>query len=186
MSFRKKSIEELGRLDAPAFRRMRRRKLVLVLDNIRSGLNVGSIFRTADAFAIHALHLCGITPRPPHREIFKSALGATEAVPWHGYADVAACLRQLREEGYLLAGVEQTHDSTPLHHFEPDGDRPLALVLGNEVRGLSEEALPLLDLAVEIPQFGTKHSLNVAVCTGIVLWHLVALAGPERWLPREC
>ncbi len=177
-------MEELGRPEVEAFRQMPRRDVVLVLDNIRSGLNVGSIFRTADAFAARQIHLCGITARPPHREILKSALGATETVPWHAHEDVASCLTRLKEEGYLVAGIEQTHDSTPLHRFEPPADRPLALVLGNELRGISDEALPLLDVAVEIPQFGTKHSINVAVCAGIVLWHLVEKVGPENWLPR--
>ncbi len=183
-SFRKKTMEELGRPSADAFRQMPRRDVVLVLDNIRSGLNVGSIFRTADAFAARQIHLCGITARPPHREILKSALGATETVPWQGHDEVADCLEQLKAEGCFIAGIEQTHDSTPLHRFAPPAGRPLALVLGNEVRGISEAALPWLDVAVEIPQFGAKHSINVAVCAGIVLWHLVEKAGPEHWLPR--
>ncbi len=176
-------MEALGRVDPNTFRQMPRRDIVLVLDNIRSGLNVGSIFRTADAFALKKLYLCGITAHPPHREILKSALGATETIPWEAYTEIALCLQQLKAEGYILVGVEQTHHSTPLHRFSGTHYPRLAIILGNELHGISDAVLPLLDHAVEIPQFGTKHSLNVAVCAGIVVWQLVVSIGPEQWLP---
>ncbi len=145
----------------------------VVCDNIRSALNVGSIFRTGDAFRIQHIWLCGISARPPHREILKTALGATETVSWSYHEDVVSLIKELHEKEFQCIGLEQTTGSVPLQHWTWDGKTALALVAGNEVRGLSEELLSLLDGYIEIPQFGNKHSLNVSVATGIALWDLI-------------
>ncbi len=170
---KKLSLEELGRITVEEFRRLEKRRIVVVLDNIRSGLNVGSIFRTSDAFAVERLVLCGITAQPPHREVLKSAIGASESVDWDYQPSIFKAVETLKGDGYQIWGVEQTSASQPLHQTPWLGEK-VALVFGNEVRGLSQEILTLLDAAIEIPQFGSKHSLNVAVCAGITLWHLVA------------
>ena len=167
---RKLKIEELNRISVSEFHTMQKLPIVVVLDNIRSGLNVGSVFRTADAFGIKHIYLCGITATPPHREILKSAIGATESVSWSYQSSIVDCLRALKEEGYLITGIEHTSDSLSIFDFKPDKASPRALVFGNEVEGLSNESLNLLDDCYEIPQIGTKHSLNVSVCAGIVLW----------------
>jgi tRNA G18 (ribose-2'-O)-methylase SpoU len=145
----------------------------VVCDNIRSALNVGSIFRTGDAFRIQHIWLCGISARPPHREILKTALGATETVSWSYHEDVVQLIQELQAKQYRCIGLEQTTGSVPLQNWKWDGQTPIALVAGNEVRGLSEELLSLLDDYIEIPQFGSKHSLNVSVATGIALWDLI-------------
>lgn len=170
---RKLKTEELDRISVAEFKELRKVPLVVVMDNIRSGLNVGSIFRTCDAFAIEHIHLCGITAKPPHREILKSALGATESVNWTYHETVNGCVSSLKEEGYRISGIEQTSRSIPLQQVPGLPASKWALVFGNEVEGLSEEVLPLLDEAIEIPQLGTKHSINVAVCAGVVIWHLL-------------
>ncbi len=172
---RKLSTDELGRHSVEEHLHLPKRPITLVLDNIRSGLNVGSIFRSADAFRIRDIWLCGITPQPPHRDILKAALGSTRSVTWHYQADVSAALEYLQSQHYQIIGVEQTTKSIPLRQWAPSPQAgSLAIVLGNELHGLSEKALPWLNFAVEIPQEGVKHSLNVAVCAGIVLWHLSA------------
>jgi tRNA G18 (ribose-2'-O)-methylase SpoU len=168
---RKLQLEELGRVDVDTFKNQPKHPVVLVLDNLRSAHNVGAAFRTGDAFAVEGLYLCGITPRPPHKEIHKSALGATESVQWHHVEQTADALKQLKEQGYRIVGVEQTDTPTYLQDFHPAADEKYAFVFGNEVYGLSDEVLPFLDMALEIPQFGTKHSLNVSVTVGIVCWH---------------
>lgn len=145
----------------------------VVCDNIRSALNVGSIFRTGDAFRIQHIFLCGISARPPHREILKTALGATETVSWSYHEEVVNLIQELQSKQYQCIGLEQTTGSVPLQNWKWDGHKALALVAGNEVRGLSEELLTLLDSYIEIPQFGSKHSLNVSVATGIALWDLI-------------
>lgn len=169
---RKLNTSELGRLSVEEFKSSDKLPLVLVLDNIRSALNVGSIFRTADAFAVGSVVLCGITARPPHREVLKTALGATDTVAWEYFDNTQNALQTLKESGNILVAVEQTDTSIQLQHFQPEKGKKYALVFGNEVRGLSDEALVLCDLAVEVPQFGTKHSLNVAVCAGVVVWEV--------------
>lgn len=166
---RKLSMDELDRLSADGFAESAKLPVVAVLDNIRSLHNIGSFFRTADAFRIEAIYLCGITACPPHREIQKTALGATETVRWHYYENVEEALHELKNQNYLLAAIEQTTESLHISSFEPTGKT--ALIFGNEVDGVDDKALNLCDLAIEIPQAGTKHSLNVAVCGGIVLWH---------------
>jgi tRNA G18 (ribose-2'-O)-methylase SpoU len=163
-------MEDLGRLSVSEFKAQAKLPLTLVLDNVRSGLNVGSIFRTADAFALEKVVLCGITAQPPHREILKTALGSTESVEWAYFESAADALRALRTEGLLLYAIEQTSDKTWLQDFVPQAGRRYAFVLGNEVEGVSDAALACCDGVLEIPQFGTKHSLNVAVAAGIVSW----------------
>lgn len=171
---RKLKLQELNRLTVEAFKQSEKTPVVLVLDNIRSGMNVGSAFRTADAFALQRLVLCGITARPPHREILKTAIGATESVEWSYEEDPAVAVEKLQFEGYKVYAVEQAAGSILLQDFEmPKDNAPLALVFGNEVSGVHESVMERVDGAIEVPQFGTKHSLNVAVCVGVVLWELV-------------
>ncbi len=170
---KKRSLEELNRISVEAYQELPKYPVTLVLDNIRSLNNVGAAFRTADAFAIERIALCGITGIPPHRDIQKTALGATESVAWEYHEDIATYLQALKEQKVTLVAVEQTHSSTPLQNFVPHITQPFAFVFGNEVKGVSETALPHCDFSLEIPQFGTKHSLNVSVSIGIVLWHYV-------------
>lgn len=166
----KSSMENLGRLSVSDFKEQPKLPLILVLDNVRSALNVGSIFRTADAFALERVVLCGITAQPPHREILKTALGSTESVDWVYASDAKEAVRLLKAEGVQVFAVEQTTEKIWLQDYSPTGQMRSAFVLGNEVDGVDAEVLALCDGAVEIPQFGTKHSLNVAVAAGIVAW----------------
>ena len=164
---------ELERLSPEQYRRKKPGGLVLVLDNIRSAHNVGSAFRSADAFGVDKLWLCGISAVPPSPEIHKSALGAEDAVPWEHAADTLEVVRQLRAEGYTLIAVEQTVHSLKLGTFRPEPGHKYALVFGNEVEGVSQDVVDASDFALEIPQRGTKHSLNVSVSVGVVLWEMV-------------
>ena len=164
---------ELGRLSPEQYRRKKPGGLVLVLDNIRSAHNVGSAFRSADAFGVDKLWLCGISAVPPSPEIHKSALGAEDAVPWEHAADTLEVARRLRAEGYTLIAVEQTVHSVKLGTFRPEPGHKYALVFGNEVEGVSQDVVDASDFALEIPQRGTKHSLNVSVSVGVVLWEMV-------------
>lgn len=163
---------ELNRISVNEFKTLEKLPVLIVLDNLRSLNNIGSIFRTADSFRIEKIHLCGITATPPHREISKTALGATESVDWAYFPKVLDSLNILREKGYKIVAVEQMEDSITLEHFKPEAQDKLALLFGNEINGISDEVLDYLDVCVEIPQFGTKHSFNVAVSVGILLWHL--------------
>jgi len=163
-------LDELGRDSVADFQDKQKLPLVVVLDNIRSAMNVGSFFRTGDAFLIEKILLCGITATPPNREITKTAIGATESVHWEYHENITSALEQLKSAGYQLVGIEQTDVSVLLDDFEIKDDGKYALVFGNEVDGVSDEALAHLDVCLEIPQDGTKHSLNVSVCGGIVLW----------------
>jgi tRNA G18 (ribose-2'-O)-methylase SpoU len=165
-------MEELPRKTREEFRLAEKLPVVLVLDNIRSMHNVGSVFRTADAFLVERIYLCGYTPRPPHRDIHKTALGATETVSWEYRETAVAAVSRLRETGYRIVAVEQAEGSVPLQTFRRRPAEKLALVFGNEVEGVHESVLALCDQCIEIPQFGMKHSLNVAVATGMVLWEL--------------
>ena len=170
-----KSMDELQRVDVETFKKNSKTPIVLVLDNIRSALNVGSIFRTADAFACEKIILCGYTAQPPHREILKTALGATESVNWRHYNSIDTALEELKSEGYLIFAIEQAHNSILLNELS-DAIAPnskIVFILGNEVDGVSDLALVMADRVVEIPQFGTKHSLNVSVTAGIVVWEWV-------------
>lgn len=164
---------ELGRLSPEQYRRKKPGGLVLVLDNIRSAHNVGSAFRSADAFGVDKLWLCGISAVPPSPEIHKSALGAEDAVPWEHAADTLEVAQRLRAEGYTLIAVEQTVHSVKLGTFRPEPGHKYALVFGNEVEGVSQDVVDASDFALEIPQRGTKHSLNVSVSVGVVLWEMV-------------
>lgn len=167
---RKLSMQELGRLTPEEFEIAEKTPLVLVLDNVRSALNVGSAFRTADAFAVEKIYLCGITATPPHREILKTALGATETVAWEYTGNAVEAVERLQTEGYQVFAVEQAVGSLQLQAFEPHENTKYALVFGNEVHGVSEPTMNMVNGSIEIPQFGTKHSLNIAVCIGIVAW----------------
>jgi tRNA G18 (ribose-2'-O)-methylase SpoU len=168
---RKLRTDELGRMSVEDFRQAKKIPVTVVLDDIRSAMNVGSVFRTADAFAVEKILLCGITAVPPNREITKTAIGATESVMWEYEADIEQVIHRLKESGYQVIAVEQTDRSVPLTDLLPQGGK-LAVVFGNEVEGVSNSVLALSDACVEIPQFGTKHSLNVSVCAGIVMWEL--------------
>ncbi len=170
---RKISNEELNRPSLEAFKAQEKIPITLVLDNLRSMHNVGSAFRTADAFAIEAIVLCGITAQPPHREIHKTALGATDSVSWRHENEVTVACEQLKADGYQVWAVEQADESTMLQNFKVEEGAKYALVFGNEVFGVGDEVVALADGCLEIPQFGTKHSLNVSVSTGVVLWELV-------------
>ena len=169
---RKLKLEELNRLSVDDFREADKTPMVLVLDNVRSALNVGSAFRTADAFALKKVYLCGITAQPPHREILKTALGATESVDWEYKATVEEAITALQGEGYQIWAAEQAEQRTWLQEFPLPENQPLAVVFGNEVTGVSQSVMDVADGAIEIPQFGTKHSLNVSVSVGIVVWEL--------------
>jgi tRNA G18 (ribose-2'-O)-methylase SpoU len=158
------------RLSAEAFGEAYKLPLRLVLDNIRSGQNVGACFRSADAFRIEGLDLCGITCHPPHRDILKSALGASDHVPWEAHDNALLAIRALQAAGWKVAAVEQAAHSTPLHAWQPQSNERWALVFGNEVRGVLPEVLAACDLVVEMPQYGVKQSINVSVCAGVVLW----------------
>ncbi|REC45909.1 RNA methyltransferase [Chryseobacterium sp. 5_R23647] len=166
----KLKLEELNRIDVETFKRVEKIPLVVVLDNIRSMHNVGATFRTADAFLIQKIILCGITPQPPHREIHKAALGATESVDWSYENDINVTINDLKSQGFEVVGIEQTTNSTMITDFKIDNTKKYAVILGNEVEGISDKALQNIDSFIEIPQLGTKHSLNVSVCGGIVMW----------------
>jgi len=172
-TMRKLEMDELNRKSVNEFRQSEKTPVIVVLDNIRSMHNVGSVFRTADAFLLQAIYLCGYTPQPPHRDIHKTALGATETVEWRYFANTAEAVRALKEEGYGVFAVEQTAVSIPLQEFAANHLGSLAVVFGNEVTGVGDEALALCDGSVEIPQWGMKHSLNISIAAGIVLWELV-------------
>ncbi|REC56731.1 TrmH family RNA methyltransferase [Chryseobacterium piscium] len=166
----KLKLEELNRIDVETFKKVEKIPLVVVLDNIRSMHNVGATFRTADAFLVQKIILCGITPQPPHREIHKAALGATESVDWSYENDINVTINDLKSRGFEVVGIEQTTNSTMITDFKIDNTKKYAVILGNEVEGISDEALQNIDSFIEIPQLGTKHSLNVSVCGGIVMW----------------
>lgn len=169
---RKLKLQELNRLDVEEYKSSTKIPVVVILDNIRSAMNVGSVFRSSDAFAIERIVLVGITATPPSREITKTAIGATSSVDWTHVDNIQDTLIQLKEDGYMIASIEQTDRSISLLDWDLPSDSKIAIVMGNEVDGVSDVALALSDVAIEIPQFGTKHSLNVSVCTGVVLWEV--------------
>ncbi len=170
---RKLDIEELRRDDYQTYQNKTKLPVCIILDNIRSMYNVGAVFRTCDALLVEKLYLCGITAQPPHREINKTAIGATESVDWVYYQTPEEAVQDLKNWGYTVIGIEQTDQSISLINHKVDTNGQYALIMGNEVEGLSEDLLPMLDLAIEIPQFGTKHSFNLAVSAGIVTWEFV-------------
>ena len=166
-------MDELPRKNRTEFQEARKLPVVILMENIRSMHNVGSVFRTADAFLTEAIYLCGYTPRPPHRDIHKTALGATETVRWKYTDSSVEAVMSLKSEGYRIVGVEQVAGSIPLQEFRLAPEEKIVLIFGNEVDGVSEEVLKYCDSCIEIPQFGMKHSLNVSVAAGMVLWELV-------------
>lgn len=172
MKDRKLKNIELGRVDAAGYRALPESGVVLVLDNIRSAHNVGSAFRTSDAFKVDKVFLCGICACPPSAEIHKSALGAEDSVPWEHFDETSDAVGILRSQGYSIISVEQTEHSVSLERFRPERGGRYALVFGNEVDGVAQGVVDASDFSLEIPQFGTKHSLNVSVSIGVVLWHI--------------
>lgn len=164
---------ELNRLTVDEYKTTNKLNVVVVLDNIRSLHNVGSVFRTTDAFALEAVYLCGITGKPPHKEITKTALGSDMSVDWKHYPDTIEAIAGLKQQGYTIAGLEQTEGSTLLNEWEIQPNEKIALIAGSEVDGVSQEVVNACDVLVEIPQHGTKHSLNVSVATAVALWHIV-------------
>lgn len=169
---RKLKLDELNRATVAEFKAGEKLPVAVVLDNVRSMHNIGSIFRTADGFAVEKMCLCGITARPPHREIEKTALGATQSINWEYFDNPVEAVDQLRSDGYRIVAVEQAENSTMLQDFAVVKGEKYALVFGNEVNGVSEEVMEKIDACIEIPQFGTKHSFNIVVSAGIVLWDL--------------
>lgn len=169
---RKLRNNELGRISVSTFKKTTKTPIIVVLDNIRSLNNVGAVFRTSDAFLIEKIYLCGITATPPHREIHKTALGATESVDWEYKEDTLALVNELKAQGVLVAAIEQVENSVMLDEFSLDATKKIAIVLGNEVKGVQQEVVSAADYCVEIPQKGTKHSLNISVSCGVVLWDL--------------
>jgi 23S rRNA (guanosine2251-2'-O)-methyltransferase len=167
-----KKYTDLNRKTVDQFRESEKFPLVVILDNVRSMHNVGSVFRTADAFLISGIWLCGYTPRPPHRDIHKTALGATETVKWQYAERTIEAVGTLKDEGFRIFAVEQVEKSIPLHEFSSEKAGKMALIFGNEVTGIDAEVLKFCDGSIEIPQFGMKHSLNISVAAGIVLWEL--------------
>ena len=170
---RKLKNEELNRLSAEEFKTVDKLPVVLVLDDVRSAMNVGSAFRTSDAFLIDKIYLCGITAQPPHREINKTALGAQDTVLWEHAETILACIEQLKKDGYQIIAVEQADESILLMDFPVEKNLKYAFVFGNEVFGVNDEVVQNADLVLEIPQYGTKHSLNISVSIGVVLWDFV-------------
>ena len=167
---RKLKLEELNRPNIAEFKKQEKLPIIIVLDNVRSLHNVGSAFRTADGFAVEAIYLCGITAQPPHREIEKTALGATQSIKWQYFEDVAAAVTDLKRNHFKIIAIEQAENSVSLSDFHPQKDKKYALFFGNEVNGVSNEVMQEIDACIEIPQFGTKHSFNIVISTGIVLW----------------
>ncbi|MCX6286719.1 MAG: RNA methyltransferase [Bacteroidetes bacterium] len=173
MSTRKLSMPELNRLSNEEFRAVEKFPVTVILDDIRSQNNTGSVFRTCDAFRVESLYLCGITAKPPHREIHKTALGAEDSVKWEYYGSAAEAILELKKSGYLVLALEHTTTSLPLQEYKITEGNKIALVFGNEVLGVNQEVLKIADACLEIPQFGTKHSINVSVAVGITLWEIL-------------
>lgn len=169
---RKLKNSELGRLNVEEFKQSTKIPLIVILDNIRSLNNIGSVFRSSDAFLIEKIYLCGITAQPPHKEIHKTALGSTESVEWEYVEDTLDLIKKLQKEEVLVASIEQAENSTMLQDFKIQPNKKYAIVMGNEVKGVQQEVVTASDYCIEIPQFGTKHSLNISVSCGVVLWDL--------------
>ena len=177
-TMRKLSMDELNRLSKEDFVKAEKLPIIIILDNIRSLSNVGAFFRTADAFLIERIVLCGITPQPPKPEIHKTALGAEDSVMWQYYASAVDAVEQLKRDGYTVCSIEQVHDSVSLEGFAVEKGQKIAVVMGNEVKGVSQEVVDASDMCVEIPQHGTKHSLNISCCAAIVMWHVYTRLHP--------
>ncbi len=169
---RKLRNNELGRISVDEFKKAIKTSIIVVLDNIRSLNNIGSVFRTCDAFMIEKIYLCGITATPPNKEIHKTALGATESVDWEYREDIFPLLTELKNKDIVVSAIEQAEESIMLDNFEPDTKKKLAVVFGNEIKGVQQSVVSAADICLEIPQIGTKHSLNISVSCGVVLWDL--------------
>lgn len=169
---RKLKNEELQRISIETYKRSDKTPLIVVLDNVRSMHNVGAIFRTCDAFRIAAVFLCGITATPPHKDIHKTALGASDSVDWEYFENTKNAIKKLRKNNYKIVSIEQTNNSLSLEKFTPDKQEKLALIFGHEVKGVAQQVVDISDFCIEIPQFGTKHSFNISVSVGIVLWEI--------------
>jgi tRNA G18 (ribose-2'-O)-methylase SpoU len=170
--YAKKTMEELDRLSAEEMKQAGKHSIIVILDDVRSMHNVGSVFRSCDAFAAEAIYLCGYTPAPPHRDIHKTALGATETVSWKHFSSTMDAVEYAREAGYKIYAIEQAHNSISLSQLNWQGEK-IALVFGNEVSGVNDEVLKKADGCIEIPQYGSKHSLNISVSVGVALWEMV-------------
>jgi len=170
---RKLKVTEMNRMNVAEYKASEKQPIVVVLDHVRSLYNVGSVFRTCDAFRMSGVCLCGITAQPPHPEIHKTALGAEDSVPWRYFQKTEDAVNWLKEDGYTILAIEQCEGSTMLHDFHRDPDKKYAIILGNEVKGVQQQIVDMCDNCLEIPQYGTKHSMNVSVTAGIVLWHLM-------------
>ena len=169
---RKLENSELDRLDVTSFKEAEKAPIIIILDNVRSLNNIGSVFRTADAFLVKKIYLCGITATPPHKDIRKTALGATESVDWEYRKDTLELVDELKKNGAKIVSVEQAENSVMLNNYQIDSEETLALIFGNEVKGVSQDVVSASDTILEIPQFGTKHSLNISVSTGVVVWDI--------------
>lgn len=172
MKNRKLKLQELGRISVTDFKESEKTPITIVLDNIRSLNNVGSVFRSSDAFRIEKIYLCGITAQPPHRDIHKTALGATESVEWEHVEDTVELVEKLKSDNVITLSIEQAENSLKLDEFTPVSNQKYAIIMGNEVDGVQQSVINASDHVLEIPQIGTKHSLNISVCTGVVLWDL--------------
>lgn len=177
--FKKLTTISLNRLSIEEFKSSPKTPIVIILDNVRSALNVGSAFRTGDAFLVSSIALCGITAKPPHREILKTAIGATKSVDWQHFEDTTTAINYYKKEGFLILAVEQAENSLALQHTDFSLNQKLAVVFGNEVKGVDPAVMALVDDTLEIPQFGTKHSFNISVSMGIVLWELAKQVRPD-------
>ena len=169
---RKLANNELNRLDIEQFKKAEKTPLIVILDNVRSLNNIGSVFRTCDAFLIEKIYLCGITATPPNKEIHKTALGATDSVAWEYEENTLSAVEKLKEQGAYIISIEQAENSTMLNDFEPNRNQKYAIIFGNEVKGVEQEVVSASDEVIEIPQYGTKHSLNISVSAGIAIWEL--------------
>ncbi|MFD0965100.1 RNA methyltransferase [Pseudofulvibacter geojedonensis] len=169
---RKLKNNELGRKNIAEFKDAKKTPIIVVLDNVRSSNNVGSVFRSSDAFLIEKIYLCGITATPPNKDIQRTALGATDSVEWEYAKDTLVIVEKLKSEGFFVASIEQAENAVMLNNFSPESGQKIAIVLGNEVKGVQQEIVSNSDTCIEIPQLGTKHSLNISVSCGIVLWDL--------------
>ena len=169
---RKLKNSELKRLSVDSYKETTKTPIIVILDNIRSLNNIGSVFRTSDAFLIEKIYLCGITAKPPHKDIHKTALGSTESVDWEYTEDTLSLVKKLQQENITVVAIEQAEKATLLQDFEPEKNTKCAVVFGNEVKGVSQDVVSASNLVIEIPQFGTKHSLNISVSVGVVLWDM--------------
>ncbi|WP_124978991.1 RNA methyltransferase [Nonlabens xiamenensis] len=177
---RKLRNDELDRLSSDRFRESDKTPLTIVLDNVRSLNNIGSVFRTADAYRVEKIYLCGITAQPPHKDIRKTALGATESVAWEYVEDTLEAVELLQQQGYITCAIEQAEASSNLYDFPAKKNQSIAVILGNEVKGVQQEVVSACDHVIELDQFGTKHSLNISVCAGIVIYDLFNKISPLR------